>query len=99
MLILTFLLRTLFHSLLNINLILVVHVSNTFLKNQQYLNTFIAGKLVSMRHLRNEMSSIETNLECGLRFEDPKVPLQSGDTIICFKLNREKQKLDWDPGF
>ena len=52
-----------------------------------------------MRHLKNEISSIETNLECGLRFEDPKITFQSGDTIICFKLNREKQKLDWDPGF
>ncbi|CAD1469252.1 unnamed protein product, partial [Heterotrigona itama] len=57
------------------------------------------GKLMSMRHLKNEMSSIETNLECGLRFEDPKISFQSGDTIICFKLNRDKKKLDWDPGF
>ncbi|KAK9309392.1 hypothetical protein QLX08_000883 [Tetragonisca angustula] len=79
-------------------------VKGVLLKSEMYRvvrgnETIFTGKLVSMRHLRNEMSSIETNLECGLRFEDPKVPLQSGDTIICFKLNREKQKLDWDPGF
>ncbi|XP_043509365.1 translation initiation factor IF-2, mitochondrial isoform X1 [Frieseomelitta varia] len=79
-------------------------VKGVLLKSEMYRvirgnETIFTGKLVSMRHLKNEMSSIEANLECGLRFEDPKVSLQSGDTIICFKLNREKQKLDWDPGF
>ena len=57
------------------------------------------GKLVSMRHLKNEMSSIETNLECGLRFEDPTLSFQPGDNIICVRIKRDKQKLDWDPGF
>nr|XP_033194985.1 translation initiation factor IF-2, mitochondrial [Bombus vancouverensis nearcticus] len=57
------------------------------------------GRLVSMRHLRDEMSSIETNLECGLRFEDPTISFQPGDNIICVIIKREKQKLDWDPGF
>lgn len=79
-------------------------VKGVLLKSEMYRvvrrnETIFTGKMVSMRHLKNEMSSIEANLECGLRFEDPKVSFQSGDTIICIKLNREKQKLDWDPGF
>lgn len=52
-----------------------------------------------MRHLKDEMSSIETNLECGLRFEDPTISFQPGDNIICVVIKRDKQKLDWDPGF
>ncbi|XP_017883166.1 translation initiation factor IF-2, mitochondrial [Ceratina calcarata] len=56
------------------------------------------GKLVSMRHLKEEMPSIEINLECGLRFEDP-ISFQPGDVVVCFTLNRQKQTIDWDPGF
>lgn len=57
------------------------------------------GKLVSMRHLKEEMPSIETNLECGLRFEDPTISFQPGDIVVCFKLSRQQQTIDWDPGF
>nr|XP_034177879.1 translation initiation factor IF-2, mitochondrial [Osmia lignaria]XP_034177880.1 translation initiation factor IF-2, mitochondrial [Osmia lignaria]XP_034177881.1 translation initiation factor IF-2, mitochondrial [Osmia lignaria] len=57
------------------------------------------GKLTSMRHLKDEVSSIETNLECGLRFEDPTIQFQPGDTIVCYKLQTQRLTVDWDPGF
>ncbi|XP_050589482.1 translation initiation factor IF-2, mitochondrial isoform X2 [Bombus affinis] len=61
--------------------------------------TIFTGRLASMRHLKDEMSSIEANLECGLRFEDPMISFQPGDNIICAIIKRDKQKLDWDVGF
>ncbi|XP_016911875.1 translation initiation factor IF-2, mitochondrial isoform X2 [Apis cerana] len=58
-----------------------------------------SGKLVSMRHLKEEVSSIEINYECGLRFEDPIISFQPGDTIICINIKKQKEKIEWDPGF
>lgn len=52
-----------------------------------------------MRHLKNEVESIKTNVECGLQLEDQSVEPKEGDTIICYKWNQEKQQIDWDPGF
>ncbi|OAD60395.1 Translation initiation factor IF-2, mitochondrial [Eufriesea mexicana] len=57
------------------------------------------GKVVSMRHLKEEVLSVKADFECGLRFEDPTVALQPGDTIICFTVSKGKQELKWDPGF
>lgn len=57
------------------------------------------GKLVSMRHLKEEVPSIETNHECGLRFEDPMISFQPGDIIICINVKKQKKKIEWDPGF
>lgn len=78
--------------------------NGVFLKSGMYHirrknENIYTGKLVSMRHIKEEKSAIEANLECGLRFEDSTIPFQSGDIIICFKINREQQKIDWDPGF
>lgn len=52
-----------------------------------------------MRHLKDEVTSIATNLECGLRFEDPTIQFQPGDTIVCYKLQTQRLQVDWDPGF
>ncbi|XP_054257631.1 translation initiation factor IF-2, mitochondrial isoform X2 [Macrosteles quadrilineatus] len=57
------------------------------------------GKLDSMRHLKNEVDTIKTDLECGLRLEDHSLQFKSGDTIICYITHQQPQSLDWDPGF
>ena len=57
------------------------------------------GKLASMRHLKNEVDSIKNGVECGLRFEDPKIELQPGDTLICFRTYETTPDTNWDPGF
>ncbi|XP_031833711.1 mitochondrial translation initiation factor 2 isoform X2 [Nomia melanderi] len=61
--------------------------------------TVYKGKLVSMRHLKDEVSKIEMNVECGLRFDDPTVSFQPGDTIVCVTLQKKRPKVMWDIGF
>ncbi|XP_076166420.1 mitochondrial translation initiation factor 2 isoform X2 [Ptiloglossa arizonensis] len=57
------------------------------------------GKVVSMRHLKNEVSTIKINVECGIRFEDPTIVFKPGDTLICYKLVKMPQTITWDPGY
>lgn len=45
------------------------------------------------------MNTIKTNTECGLRFQDPDVSVQPGDTIICYTVHEVPASVDWDPGF
>ncbi|CAK9808198.1 Translation initiation factor IF-2, mitochondrial [Anthophora plagiata] len=66
------------------------------IRNNEIIYT---GKLVSMRHLKEEVSSIEANLECGLKFEDPTISFQPKDTIVCFKIINQKPNINWNPGF
>ncbi|CAG9565150.1 unnamed protein product [Danaus chrysippus] len=57
------------------------------------------GKLASMKHLKDEVTTIKRDMECGLRLEDPTVTLQPGDTIQCYKMVEETHSTSWDPGF
>jgi translation initiation factor IF-2 len=52
-----------------------------------------------MRHLKNEVTSIKKDVECGLRLEDGTIGFKPGDTIICYDVRKEEQFTDWDPGF
>ncbi|XP_053682415.1 translation initiation factor IF-2, mitochondrial [Sabethes cyaneus] len=55
--------------------------------------------LESMRHLKNEVDTVKKDVECGLRLDNQHVEVRTGDTIVCYKINHEPQKTDWDPGF
>ncbi|TGZ53879.1 mitochondrial translation initiation factor 2 isoform X1 [Temnothorax longispinosus] len=66
------------------------------MRGQEILYT---GKLVSMRHLKNETDTIKTDVECGLRFEDSTLSFKTGDVLICYKIYQKPQETDWDPGF
>ncbi|XP_072743834.1 mitochondrial translation initiation factor 2 [Anoplolepis gracilipes] len=61
--------------------------------------TLYTGKLVSMRHMKSETETIKTNVECGLRFEDPTLSFKSGDILVCYQIGQKSQETDWDPGF
>lgn len=62
--------------------------------------TFIyLGKLVSMKHMKNEVDTVKTDVECGLRLEDSTVSFKTGDLLICYQLYQKAQETDWDPGF
>ncbi|XP_020286956.1 translation initiation factor IF-2, mitochondrial [Pseudomyrmex gracilis] len=61
--------------------------------------TIYVGKLSSMRHMKSETESIKTNVECGLRFENPNVSFKPGDILICYQMYKKPQETDWDPGF
>ncbi|XP_011630963.1 translation initiation factor IF-2, mitochondrial isoform X2 [Pogonomyrmex barbatus] len=66
------------------------------MRQQEVLYT---GKLVSMRHMKNETDTIKTDVECGLRFEDPTLSFKPGDVLICYQMYKKPQETDWDPGF
>ncbi|XP_047537062.1 translation initiation factor IF-2, mitochondrial [Vanessa atalanta] len=57
------------------------------------------GKLASMKHLKEEVTTIKRDMECGLRFEDPNFIMQPGDTVVCYKMVDVSSTTSWDPGF
>ncbi|XP_076284203.1 mitochondrial translation initiation factor 2 isoform X2 [Lasioglossum baleicum] len=57
------------------------------------------GRVVSMRHLKDEVLRIEESVECGLQLDDPTLIFQPGDTLVCFTLRKMPQTINWDPGF
>ncbi|XP_011301783.1 translation initiation factor IF-2, mitochondrial [Fopius arisanus] len=61
--------------------------------------TIFEGKLASMRHLKDERDTVKSGIECGLRFVDPNVKVQLGDTVICFRTYEVPSTVQWDPGF
>ncbi|XP_063985976.1 translation initiation factor IF-2, mitochondrial [Diachasmimorpha longicaudata] len=61
--------------------------------------TIYEGKLASMRHLKDEVDTVKSGNECGLRFEDPTVSVKPGDTLVCFKYYEVPSVVHWDPGF
>lgn len=61
--------------------------------------TVFTGPLNSMRHLKNEVNTIEIDTECGLQLSDPSITFEKGDVLICIERKIVVQKTDWDPGF
>lgn len=61
--------------------------------------TLFQGKVTSLKHFKDEVESIKKDMECGIRLSDQSINVQPGDTIICYKINKVPQKIDWDPGF
>uniref|UniRef100_A0A0V0G8W4 Translation initiation factor IF-2, mitochondrial n=1 Tax=Triatoma dimidiata TaxID=72491 RepID=A0A0V0G8W4_TRIDM len=61
--------------------------------------TLFCGSLISLRHIKDEVDSIKKDLECGIRLSDSNVHVQPGDTLICFKINKVPQTIEWNPGF
>ncbi|XP_050437439.1 translation initiation factor IF-2, mitochondrial isoform X2 [Adelges cooleyi] len=57
------------------------------------------GKLSSMRHLKDEVATVKTNMECGLRLDDQNIRLRPGDKVVCYTLREERQNIDWETGF
>ncbi|KAI8425424.1 hypothetical protein MSG28_007171 [Choristoneura fumiferana] len=57
------------------------------------------GKLASMKHLKDEVTTIKRDMECGLRLESAEVEVQPGDTLVCYKLVDARDSTSWDPGF
>ncbi|KPJ17703.1 Translation initiation factor IF-2, mitochondrial, partial [Papilio machaon] len=56
------------------------------------------GKLASMKHLKEEVTTIKRDMECGLRF-DTEFEVEAGDTVTCYKMVDVDDHTDWDPGF
>jgi translation initiation factor IF-2 len=54
-------------------------------------------RLVSMRHLKDEVTSIRLNTECGLRFENSTITFQPNDLLVNYEPKKVKQKTNWTP--
>lgn len=52
-----------------------------------------------MRHLKDEVATIKTNMECGLRLENTDIRLNPGDKIVCYTVREQQQSIDWETGF
>lgn len=59
----------------------------------------LLGPLSSMRHLKDEVDVIKTDIECGLQLSEKSVKFEKEDKIICYEIKVLEQKVDWDPGF
>jgi translation initiation factor IF-2 len=45
------------------------------------------GKIISLRHLKNEVKEAKKGTECGILLA-PKVEVEEGDEIVCFKVEK-----------
>jgi len=52
-----------------------------------------------LKHFKNEVDTIKTDVECGLSFQDQSVSPQPGDVVVCFEHKEKKQELSWDLDF
>ena len=50
-----------------------------------------------MRHLKNEVATIQKDVECGLCLDDFEVLPKIGDRIVCYKIAHKPQKTEWEP--
>ncbi|XP_045537975.1 translation initiation factor IF-2, mitochondrial [Papilio machaon] len=71
------------------------HALYRIIRNGQVL---YEGKLASMKHLKEEVTTIKRDMECGLRF-DTEFEVEAGDTVTCYKMVDVDDHTDWDPGF
>ncbi|XP_050685340.1 translation initiation factor IF-2, mitochondrial-like [Leptidea sinapis] len=75
----------------------------SLMRNAQYRvvrgeQVVFEGKLASMKHLKEEVTTIKNDTECGLRFE-PGLEVQPGDTVLCYREVDVHEGTRWDPGF
>lgn len=54
-------------------------------------------QISSMRHLKDEVSEIKENTECGLMFKAFNDAYEPGDRIICYKKSFSAPKTSWTP--
>lgn len=71
---------------------------------QQQQELILAENLVikSMRHIKDEVDTINKDFECGLRFDSiqdslPDLRFQTNDRIICYQIQNVKAKTKWTP--
>ena len=57
------------------------------------------GGLASLKHLKDEVSEIVQNQECGLRVPDQGLVFQPDDVILAVETRQEPNSCKWDPGF
>ncbi|XP_022104820.1 translation initiation factor IF-2, mitochondrial-like [Acanthaster planci] len=56
------------------------------------------GSLASLKHLKDDVNTVQKGMECGVRFQQ-QVEFHAGDTIICYDIRHIQQTIDWQLGF
>jgi len=59
----------------------------------------VVGSLLSLKHFKNEVESVKTDVECGLSFKDQSILPQTGDVVVCFEYRQVKPELSWNLDF
>ena len=54
------------------------------------LHLFISGPLSSLKHHKDDVSTVKRGTECGVRFEE-QLDYQQGDTIVCYQIEKVPQ--------
>ncbi|RWS29951.1 translation initiation factor IF-2-like protein [Leptotrombidium deliense] len=57
-------------------------------------------QLISMRHIKDEVTTIKKEMECGLRFQmkqEDNIHFQHTDSILCYHLKKVNQTTNWNP--
>jgi len=62
-------------------------------------DTLYVGEIASLKHMKDEVSEIIQNQECGIRVADAEVKFQEGDTVYAINMREESNFCRWDPGF
>ncbi|KAM5164812.1 translation initiation factor IF-2, mitochondrial [Mantella aurantiaca] len=62
-------------------------------------NIIWTGNATTLKHLKNDVQSVKTGMECGLCLDDGDIEINVGDEIICFEDKLTPRRTSWDPGF
>ena len=57
------------------------------------------GKIESLKHLKDEVQSIEVGKECGIRLDNEDMRFEVDDEIVSIETRKEEQQTAWNPGF
>ena len=56
-------------------------------------------KLTSLKHKKDEISTISQGQECGIRLASDPVRFEPNDEVIFYEKKKVARKLEWNPGF
>ena len=59
----------------------------------------LVGPVTSLKHFKNEVETVKTDVECGIMFVNHQVVPQAGDSILCYEMKEVPQELDWELEF
>lgn len=60
-----------------------------------FSDCFVAGRLSTLRHLRDDITAANNGTECGLSVTDENFNFEEGDKIESFEMREEKEPVKW----
>lgn len=56
-----------------------------------------SGPVVSLKHEKSDVETINKDIECGLMVENTDIEFMPGDKIVCYNPKSVAQVTDWNP--